>query len=65
MATRRTVKIVDRCHLYNSKSKITGTSTTITGLKAGKYYIKVVPCYKSGGNVQNGASTSAVKCVIK
>lgn len=51
--------------LYNSKSKITGTSTTITGLKAGKYYIKVVPCYKSGGNVQNGASTSAVKCVIK
>ena len=51
--------------LYNSKSKITGTSTTITGLKAGKYYIKVVPCYKSGGNVQNGARTSAVKCVIK
>lgn len=51
--------------LYNSKSKITGTSTTITGLKAGKYYIKVVPCYKSGGNVHNGASTSAVKCVIK
>lgn len=48
-----------------SNCKITGTSTTITGLKAGKYYIKVVPCYKSGGNVQNGASTSAVKCVIK
>ena len=64
MATRRTVKIVEMSQ-YNSKSKITGTSTTITGLKAGKYYIKVVPCYKSGGNVQNGASTSAVKCVIK
>lgn len=45
--------------------KLTGTTATVSGLTAGKYYIKIVSCYVSNGVVVNGSVSAPYKCVVK
>ena len=46
-------------------ARITKNTVTVSNLTAGKYYIKIVSCYKLNGVVVNGAMSAAYSCVVK